>query len=453
VAQALHTMRFRGMNTFRSWGGGLRCLAGTCGMLGTLAATRQTPVISARREPAPKEASARIVWSRDTTVAITSAWLVGAAMSSQDSLCGASADGSPFPGRPDRAPASSTPARRQEPTPPFPYRAEDVAFASEGEVRLAGTITTPLGAGPFPSVVLVAGSGPQDRDAKLAGHRPFLVLADYLARRGIASLRYDKRGVALSTGDFTASASADFAADAEAAVRFLQGRPGMARGRVGIIGHSEGGLIAPVVAARSRDVAFIVLLAGPGIPGDSGMQLQRRATIALASGTTRVMLQRGLEANRLMFAAMRAARDSADMATRLIAAQVETVGRLPADERGEANRQLDVKRALLLSPWWRSFILYDPRPTLRKLEVPVLALNGTLDLQVTCSPNLSEIAAALRSGGNRDYRVVAMPGLNHLFQTTTTGDPAEYEKNAESFAPAALDLIATWIRARAGSTP
>lgn len=348
---------------------------------------------------------------------------------------------------------ATPPARvsSQEPKPPFPYRVEDVSIESAPGVRLAGTLTTPPGNGPFPGVVLVSGSGPHDRNGGGGTWKPFLVIADNLARHGIATLRYDKRGHAQSTGDYAESTSVDFADDAEAAVRFLRGRREIARDRVGMIGHSEGGMIAPMVAARSDNVAFIILLAGPGLPGDSLMLLQVAARDVAAGRSP--ALDRELDENRRLYAALRAARDSDDAVVRLVAVQHEVVATVPDSMRSESNQRLDRKRAILLTPFWLYFSRYDPRPALRTVRVPVLALNGTLDVQVPYKANLPEIEAALRAGGNRDYTIVEMPGLNHLFQTEAGVSPSEVSQIDEIFAPAALDVIAKWITARFVCTP
>jgi pimeloyl-ACP methyl ester carboxylesterase len=321
-----------------------------------------------------------------------------------------------------------------------------VTIESAPGVRLAGTLTTPPGNGPFPAVVLVSGSGPHDRNGGGGAWKPFLVIADNLARHGIATLRYDKRGHAQSTGDYAASTSVDFADDAEAAVHFLRGRSEIARDRVGMIGHSEGGMIAPMVAARSEAVAFIILLAGPGLPGDSLMLLQVAAR-DVAEGRSPA-LDRELDENRRLYFALRAARDSDDAVVRLVAVQNEVVATTPDNMKADANRRLDRKRAILLTPFWLYFSRYDPRPALRTVRVPVLALNGTLDVQVPYKANLPEIEAALRAGGNRDFTIVEMTGLNHLFQTEAGVSPSEVSQIDEIFAPAALDVIAKWITAR-----
>lgn len=345
-----------------------------------------------------------------------------------------------------RASTPVTAERPQDPKPPFPYAATDVTFESVPGVRLAGTVIIPQGRGPFPAVVLVTGSGPQDRNEALMGHRPFLVIADYLARHGIASLRYDDRGVAHSTGSFGKSTSEDFAKDAEAAVHYAMRVKGIASNHVGILGHSEGGLIGPMVAAQSRDVAFLVLMSGPGVPGDSILLLQGRL-IAIAMGAPPGAAAAATASRRLLIEAVAQAHDSLDAVARLAKAKDSILAAVPNDRRSAAETQLDQATAELVSPWFRYFVRYDPRPALRHVHVPVLALGGSLDLQVPAREDLAAIDTALRAGGNRDYRVEELPKLNHLFQTATTGAPSEYGTIEETVAPAALDSIATWINA------
>jgi pimeloyl-ACP methyl ester carboxylesterase len=336
--------------------------------------------------------------------------------------------------------------RPQEPKPPFPYETADVTIESVPGVRLAGTLTLPQGKGPFPAVVLVSGSGAQDRDEAMVGHRPFLVLADYLARHGIASLRYDDRGFAKSTGSFSRATTADFADDAEAAFRFLRSRQKIAPKHVGILGHSEGGEVAPMVAARNTDVAFVVLLAGPGVRGDS-LLLAQSAALGASMGAPSAVIEQNSRINAALYEAVRGARDSADADARVTAAIKQLVAGMPEAQQGTTVRLLMAAATDLLAPWTRYFIAYDPRPALEKLHVPVLALNGTLDLQVPYQQNLAAIEAALKAGGNRDYEIVEMPGLNHLFQTAVTGNPSEYPTISETMAPAVLEKIAAWITA------
>ena len=368
----------------------------------------------------------------------------------KDSLRGTFTQGMPLPLDMGRVAALPTPVRPQEPKPPFPYRTADVSFESVPGVRLAGTISIPPGAGPFPAVVMVTGSGAQNRNEELLGHKPFLVIADYLARHGIASLRYDDRGFAQSTGNFAAATSADFANDAQAAVAFLRKQRDIAPNRVGILGHSEGGLIAPMVAARDRDVAFIVLLAGPGLPGDSILLMQSEL-IAKAAGAPQAAIDTTLEVDTRLFAAIKASRDSADAAARVNAILDRMVASLPAAEQAQARVRLDAARHQVLTPWMQYFLKYDPRAALRQVRVPVLALDGSLDLQVPPRQDLAAIDTALARGGNRDHRVQELPGLNHLFQPAKTGSPSEYAAIEQTFSPAALEIIADWITAHGGN--
>ena len=347
------------------------------------------------------------------------------------------------------AKTAAGPARPQEPKRPLPYREEEVAFQSVPGVRLAGTLTLPQGRGPFPAAILITGSGPQDRDETLLGHKPFLVLADYLTRRGIAVLRYDERGVGRSTGSFAAATSDDFARDTEAAVGFLAARPEIARRKIGLVGHSEGALIAPMVAARSNGVAYVVMLAGPGLRGDSLLRLQG-AALQRASGAGEEMIRQSDAVQARVFAAIRAGGDSAAVVRRVREAML--AGMTPAQRASAGTLDpLPANVQAALTPWFRYFLSYDPQPALRRLTVPVLALNGSLDLQVPPRPNLAAIDAALRAGGNRDFRTVELPGLNHLFQTARTGTLAEYGQIEETFAPAALEAVASWIVQRFGA--
>ncbi|HEY6829080.1 MAG TPA: CocE/NonD family hydrolase [Gemmatimonadaceae bacterium] len=376
---------------------------------------------------------------------------VGVANAAGDSIRGIFSQGATLPLTLARAPSSSLAAavstRPQTPQPPFPYRSEDVSIPSVNGVRLAGTVILPRGAGPFPAVVFITGSGAQDRDETILGHHPFLVIADFLARHGIASLRYDDRGYARSTGNFDAATSADFADDAEAAVRFLQGVSGIARDRVGIIGHSEGGLIGPLVATRTRDVAFVVMLAGPGLPGDSLTPLQLRR-IAAASGEAPAQTEARAAVNSKLVHAVADAKDSADALVKLAAIRERMLASLPEAQRSSAAARFDQSIPALIRPWMRFFLRYDPRPVLEKVRVPVLALGGSLDTQVPARENLAAIDTALRKGGNRDYRVVELPKLNHLFQTAITGASSEYATIDETFSPQVLDLVSSWINER-----
>jgi len=345
---------------------------------------------------------------------------------------------------------AATPQRPQHPTPPFPYRVEQLTFDHEAAgITLAGTLTLPAGKGPFPAAVLISGSGPQNRNEELMGHKPFLVIADYLTRRGIAVLRYDDRGVGASGGDFAGATSQDFAGDARAAVDFLKERPEIASDKIGLIGHSEGGLIAPLVAARSPNaIAFLVLLAGPGVRGDQ-IILRQQSLIAEADGRSEEVIQLNQEFLREAFKLMSAGNNEVEAKANLAPLLKQVLqasspnGETPSPD--QVAQQLDA----LFSPWFRHFATYDPAPTLAEVRCPVLALNGAKDLQVDPGQNLPAIETALKEGGNPDFSVQSLPGLNHLFQHAATGSPSEYARIEETFAPEALELITAWISERA----
>lgn len=324
--------------------------------------------------------------------------------------------------------------RPQMPHPPYPYRTEDVAYDGADGVKLAGTLTMPESGGPFAAVVLVAGSGPHDRDETIFGHKPFLLLADYLTRHGIAVLRNDKRGIGKSTGDFRTATSEDFANDADAAVAYLKTRPEIDPKKIGLLGHSEGGLIAPMVAAKDHSVAFIVLMAGPGLRGDEILVAQRRL-IAEAMGASADQLASGDALQRKIIDAARQPGSDEEAKARVRVILAEAEPQTPASA-------VDAQAAAVTSPWFRFFLTYDPVPVLKQVRCPVLALNGAKDLQVPPKEDLAAIKQALPNA-----TTVELPGLNHLFQTAKTGAPTEYGDIEETIAPAALETITTWIMA------
>jgi pimeloyl-ACP methyl ester carboxylesterase len=368
---------------------------------------------------------------------------------SGDSLHGTFTQNVDFPLDLGRTSAIAAMHRPQEPKPPFPYRTEDVTVESVGGVRLGCTLNIPQGKGPFPAAVMATGSGPQDRDEALLGHRPFLVLADYLARQGIATLRCDDRGVARSTGNYATATPGDFSNDAAAGVRYLHARAEVAPNRIGVIGHSEGGMVGPMLAARSNDIAFVVMMAGPGIRGDSLLILQGYLIGKAAGAPPRVLTQQRI-AQQALFEAVIGAHDSADAEVRVRKAEEALVASLPDSEQAFARRQLAQGHAQIMSRELQEIVKYDPGPILSKVHVPVLAINGTLDLQVPYAEDLAGVASALKAGGDRDVTTVALPGLNHLFQTAKTGAPSEYAEIEQTMAPVALETIANWINARFG---
>ncbi len=339
--------------------------------------------------------------------------------------------------------------RPQTPRPPFPYREEPLAYANQaGGVTLAGTLTLPPGAGPFPVVVLISGSGAQDRDETIMEHKPFLVLADHLTRRGIAVLRVDDRGVGGSSGKVASSTSEDFAGDVLAGVATLKSRPDIDPKSIGLIGHSEGGIIAPLVAARSSDVAFIVLMAGTGLPGDEILTSQL-GLILKAMGADPEKVDQKVRTQRRVLAAIKSEKDGLKAKEAVQSILQETRDSLPEPQREEFDKEkgaIDAQLDRLDSPWIRFFLSFDPRSTLAQVRCPVLAVNGANDVQVAPRANLEAIEKALRSGGNDRITIKELPRLNHLFQTSETGLPAEYARIEETIAPAALALIGDWIK-------
>ena len=355
--------------------------------------------------------------------------------------------------RTDKAPEA--PRRPQEPQKPFPYKDEEVRYDNpKAGIKLAGTLTIPTAGGPFPAAILISGSGPQDRDEALLGHKPFLVLADYLTRQGIAVLRFDDRGVGKSTGEFAKATSADFATDVLAGVEYLQTRQEINPKQIGLIGHSEGGLIAPMVAAQSPAVAFIVLMAGPGISGEEILYLQS-ALIARASGAPETAIAKNLALSKKTFAVIKAEPDNAVAERKLHPIWTQALNALTDEEKkaldftgGSPDSLFQTQIKQLLSPWFRYFLFYDPQLALQKVKCPVLALNGEKDLQVPPKENLTAIAQALKAGGNKKFITKELASLNHLFQTATTGAPIEYNKIEETISPQALQTLGDWILAQ-----
>ncbi len=337
------------------------------------------------------------------------------------------------------------PKRPQEPRKPFPYRDEEVTIGNPvAGITLAGTLTLPKSGGPFPAVILITGSGPQDRDETVFGHKPFLVLSDYLTRRGIAVLRCDDRGIGKSTGLLSGATSQDFAGDVRSALRYLKSRKEVRADRIGLLGHSEGGIIAPMVAAGSNDVAFIVLMAGTGVPGDE-IIVEQSGLIARAMARSESEIGSQADTNKKVFAILRSVKDSVSAVAQLRQLLLGTTASAARKDTQNVNGVINAQIAQVMSPWFRYFVTYDPRPALRKVSCPVLALNGEKDLQVSPKQNLPQIEAALREGGNKNVTIRELPGLNHLFQTASTGAPGEYATIEETIAPGVLTLIGDWI--------
>jgi len=347
-----------------------------------------------------------------------------------------------------KAPDPVVRKRPQTPQRPYPYLEREVVYENKSAgIKLAGTLTLPKTGGPFPAVLLITGSGAQDRDEALLGHRPFLILSDYLTRRGIAVLRVDDRSVGGSGGNIATSTTNDFVGDVLAGVAFLKEQKEIDPKRIGLCGHSEGGVIAPMAASRYKDVAFIVMMAGTGVPGDEIIYKQSYL-IAKAAGAPESALKQNEEAQHQAFAILEQEKDPAVIEKRLKALRDEAIAKLPEDQKKAAESQEAAFKAQMSSyqsPWFRYFLSLDPRVALRQVHCPTLVLNGEKDMQVDPTQNVPEVEKALKEAGNKDVLVRILPGLNHLFQNCTTGSPNEYESIEETMSPAALKVIGDWI--------
>lgn len=342
----------------------------------------------------------------------------------------------------------SAPKRPQEPKKPYSYDEQEVSYENKNAgVRLDGTLTLPRTKGPHPAVLLITGSGAQDRNQTVSGHRPFLVLADHLTRKGIAVLRVDDRGLKGSPDDFYKATDEDFASDVLAGVEFLKTRKGINSKQIGLVGHSEGGVIAPMAAAKSNDVAFIVLMAAPALPGDQLLYLQT-ASLMKRSGASDDNISQVRALQERIFTILKQEKTDAGAGKRLRAEVSEMLARMTDEQKlalGLSEAAMENQFKVMITPWYRYVIVYDPRPALMKVKVPVLAINGERDLQVPAKENLSAISEVLKSAGNKDHTVVELPGLNHLFQTSQSGLPAEYAQIEETISPSVLQVIADWI--------
>jgi len=342
--------------------------------------------------------------------------------------------------------------RPQEPKEPFPYRIEEVVFKNiDAGVTLAGTLTLPPSEGTFPAVLLLSGSGAQDRNEAVFGHRPFLVLADYLTRRDIAVLRVDDRGVGGSTGDFDEATAVDFAADAMAGVTYLKSRKEINPEFIGLVGHSEGGMIASMVAVQSPDIAFIVLIASPGM-AIKKMVYSDKAGPLKANGASDDLIARNWAMQESLFAVISQEIDSKVVLDEFTLIITEFFKGLSEEERkitgiSEENLEVFIHNQFqrLHSPWFRFYLPYDPGTVLEKVACPVLAVNGEKDVQVTPKENLQAITRALKAGGNKNYTVKELPNLNHLLQSADTGNISEYGKIEETMSLTALKIVGDWI--------
>jgi hypothetical protein len=349
--------------------------------------------------------------------------------------------------------------RPQTPMPPFPYQSRDVEYwNADKTIRFGASLTYP-NADPgnpaqkgFPAVILITGSGQQDRDETLYGHKPFAVIADNLTKHGFLVLRVDDRGMGKTTGDFSQATSLDFAKDVEAGLDFLEAQPEVDKEKIGLIGHSEGGMIAPIVADERKEVKFIVLLAGPGVPG-LDLLAQQAEAIAISQGQAPAEAKANSMLARIAMEEVNKELDSATTAKNIRmrvdawAKTIDTVTMAKIRNRMPASREEQIHQVVstMSTKWFRYFIVFDPQPYLQKLHCKVLALNGSRDVQVIARTNLAGIRASLQKSHSPKYDVIELPGLNHLFQTCLQCSPAEYGELEETFSPSALAAIDAWL--------
>ena len=352
--------------------------------------------------------------------------------------------------------------RPQTPRPPFPYHSEDVVYTNASQsIQYGGTLSYPKADSlnvsaefqSYPAVILITGSGQQDRDETLFDHKPFAVIADYLTRQGFVVLRVDDRGIGKTTGIFSEGTSMDFANDVEAGLDFLEKQPMVNKNKIGLIGHSEGGLIAPIVADKRKEIKFIILLAGPGIPIIDLMQQQTEA-VSKSNGETAAKARADGQLMRIVW---EEAVKNEDSVTTIhhIRTKIEswsktldtaTLAKYKSQDTSSINRQVIQAMTALNTKWYKYFISFNPQPYLEKLDCKVLALNGSKDVQVIAATNLKGIKQSLQKSKSPEYDVIEIPGLNHLFQTCIVCNPAEYIVLEESFSPRALDTMENWLR-------
>jgi uncharacterized protein len=339
--------------------------------------------------------------------------------------------------------------RPQTPVKPYPYEEQEVTVENKvAGITLAGTLSIPKGKGKHPAVILFTGSGPQDRDMTLMGHKPFLVLANHLTRQGFAVLRLDDRGAGKSGGNHTLATTQDFVSDAQAAYTFLKQHQLINPKKVGLLGISEGALIASSVAAANKDVAFVVLMAGSAVPGVELLVSQNEAI--LRAQFSEEALQKYLNLRRTQFEVAASDAEVFEASQRIRALEQEARTKLTAEDKQLAlvltPQAENAVVALISTPWMRYFLAYDPAPALLQLKMPVLALNGSKDVQVPAAANLAATEQALKAAGNKRYTIKELPGLNHIFQTANTGQVHEYATIEETMAPVAMETISAWMK-------
>lgn len=338
--------------------------------------------------------------------------------------------------------------RMQEPQPPYPYNAVDIVFSNDKDkIQLAGTVTYPSKKGKYPAVVLITGSGAQNRDEELLGHKPFKVLADYLTRNGIIVLRFDDRGSFESGGDYKTATSYDFANDVKAAVNYLKSRNDIDLKNIGLIGHSEGGIIAPIVAAKDKKIKFIVMMAGPTVSG-SEISLDQQSLIGKVNGMKEEDINKTSEINKEVFRLIREISNIDELKNKLTEYLLSKSNEFPAGsipENTDVNKIIEMQIAQVTSPWMINFLTYNPAPTLTKLKCPTLALYGEKDLQVSPALNIPVMKKIIEQNKKSKIEIKEIKGVNHLFQECKTGSPNEYAEIDQTISPEVLKVMTEWI--------
>jgi len=361
--------------------------------------------------------------------------------------------GIPLPLNLKKVEKASVKIKPQEPKPPFPYKNLDVVYENaDKSLKYGATITIPNGNGPFPAAVLITGSGPQNRDEEIMGHKPFAVIADYLTRQGYIILRVDDRGVGKSSGDFSKATTADFAKDVNASVDYLLSRPEVDKNKLGLIGHSEGGMIAPMVVAERKDIDFVVLLAGPGVKIVDLMSEQNSAILrSMKVPENAIDVYRPFYKKLITkLGAINDTTEALNIARREMnewagKTDIKLLDQLDMDKEQSREEIAYANVQALSSPWFKYFLQFDPAPYLKKMKCKVLALNGDKDIQVIAQQNLPGIEKALKKARNKNFEIKQLPGLNHLFQTCKECTIVEYGMLDETFSPEVLKLISDWL--------
>ncbi len=346
------------------------------------------------------------------------------------------------------------PNRPQTPLPPFSYNTDSVEYDNaDKSVHLGATFSYPKGKGPFAAVVLISGSGQQDRDETIFSHKPFAVLADYLTKNGIAILRVDDRAVGKSTGEVATATSADFANDVEASISYLLQRPEVDKNKIGLLGHSEGGMIAPMVAARNKNVDFVIMWGAP-MAGGLEINVDQNGYALAKAGIQPSAINAFKQLHRKELQHLAVAKDTADLRPKVLATFENWRKQQPdsvlkslyvTDQMIVGQKVVEIYMSLYNQPWMRYFITNQPAADLSKVTCKVLAINGSLDTQVDAAENLSAIKNVLQKNGNKNFTILELKGLNHLLQSATTGDFKEYGQIEETIAPSALATIGNWI--------